>query len=268
MIEFVQAAILGIVEGLTEFIPVSSTGHLIVIGNLIGFKGQIASTFDIFIQLGAILAVVVLYRQRFSNIFSISKGGFAGSKALVLLLVSTIPAGMAGFIFHDLIIQYLFNPVSVSIGLAVGGGGILFVERFLPKSKKSDIDLLNWKDALIVGIFQISSLWPGVSRSAATIIGGMYAGMERKTAAEYSFLVAVPIMLSAALYDLYKSIQFLSSSDMLILALGFTVSFVSALVSVKFFLKFLGKNTMKVFGYYRLILAPLIILAPLMLLLV
>ena len=136
----------------------------------------------------------------------------------------------------------------------------MFVERFLPKNKKSDIDLLDWKDALVVGIFQISSLWPGISRSAATIIGGMYAGMERKTAAEYSFLVAVPIMLSAALYDLYKSIQFLSSSDMLILALGFIVSFVSAMLSVKFFLRFVSKNTMKVFGYYRLILAPLILL--------
>ena len=260
MIEFVQAAILGIIEGLTEFIPVSSTGHLIVMGNLIGFKSQTASTFDIFIQLGAILAVAVLYRQRFSSIVSTSKTGFAGPKALTLLLITTIPAGIVGFIFHDLIIQYLFNPVSVSIGLAVGGIGILFVERFLPKIKKSEIDLLDWKDALIVGIFQVFSLWPGVSRSAATIIGGMYAGMERKTAAEYSFLVAVPIMLSAALYDLYKSIQFLSSSDMLILALGFVVSFVSALLSVKFFLSFLGKNTMKVFGYYRLVLALLILL--------
>jgi len=159
-----------------------------------------------------------------------------------------------------LIIQYLFNSVSVSIGLAVGGIGILFIERFLPNIKKSQVDLLDWRDALIVGIFQIFSLWPGISRSAATIIGGMYAGMERKTAAEYSFLAAVPIMLSAALYDLYKSIQFLSSSDMLILALGFTVSFVSASLSVKFFLRFLGKNTMKVFGYYRLVLAPLILL--------
>jgi len=260
IIEFVQSAILGIIEGLTEFIPVSSTGHLIVIGNLIGFKGQTASTFDIFIQLGAILAVVALYRQRFISIVSTNKTGFAGLKALTLLLITTIPAGITGFIFHDLIIQYLFNSVSVSIGLAVGGIGILFIERFLPNIKKSQVDLLDWRDALIVGIFQIFSLWPGISRSAATIIGGMYAGMERKTAAEYSFLAAVPIMLSAALYDLYKSIQFLSSSDMLILALGFTVSFVSASLSVKFFLRFLGKNTMKVFGYYRLVLAPLILL--------
>jgi len=260
MIEFVQAAILGIIEGLTEFIPVSSTGHLIVIGNLIGFKGQTTSTFDIFIQLGAILAVVGLYKQRFTSIVSTNKAGFAGSRALRLLLMTTIPAGVTGFLLHDTIIQYLFNPVSVSIGLAVGGIGILFVERFLPKVRKSEVDLLDWRDALIVGIFQVFSLWPGVSRSAATIIGGMYAGMERKTAAEYSFLAAVPIMLSAALYDLSKNIQFLSSSDMLILALGFVVSFVFAWLSVKFFIRFLLKNTMKVFGYYRLILAPLILL--------
>ena len=121
MIEFVQAAVLGIIEGLTEFIPVSSTGHLIVLGNLIGFKGQSASTFNIFIQLGAILAVAILYRQRFSSIVSINKDGFAGSQALMLLLITTIPAGIAGFIFHDLIIEYLFNPVSVSIGLAAWG---------------------------------------------------------------------------------------------------------------------------------------------------
>ncbi len=260
MIEFVQGAVLGIIEGLTEFIPVSSTGHLIVIGNLIGFKGQAASTFDIFIQLGAILAVVTLYKERFTSMIFTNKAGFAGSRALALLLITTVPAGATGFLFHDMIIQYLFNPVSVSIALAVGGIGILFIEKFLPKIKKSHLDLLDWRDALIVGVFQVFSLWPGVSRSAATIIGGMQAGLERKTAAEYSFLAAVPIMFSAALYDLYKSIQFLSSSDILILALGFIISFVSAWLSVKFFLRFLGKNTMKVFGYYRLVLAPVVFL--------
>lgn len=183
-----------------------------------------------------------------------------GFRALSLLLLTTVPAGVLGLLLHDLIIQYLFNPTTVSIGLGAGGMGILIVERFLPKVKKSNIDHIDWKDALMVGIFQTLSLWPGVSRSASTIVGGMYAGINRKTAAEYSFLAAVPIMLSAALYDLYRSLEFLSSSDAIILAIGFVVSFVSAWLSVKFFLRFLSSHTMKIFGWYRIILAPLIIL--------
>ncbi len=259
--EYLQSSLLGLVEGLTEFIPVSSTGHLIVVGRLLGFEGRVASTFDIFIQLGAILAVVMLYRERLGSILSPKeRKGFAGSRGLALLLLTTIPAGVAGFLAHDIIIERLFNPIAVSIGLGLGGIGILVTERFLPKVKKSNIDLLDWKDALIVGIFQIFSLWPGVSRSASTIIGGMYAGMERKTAAEYSFLVAVPIMLSATLFDLYKSMQFLSSSDLLIFTVGFVVSFISAWLSVKFFLRFLSNHTMGSFGWYRIVIAALIFL--------
>jgi undecaprenyl-diphosphatase len=259
--EYLQSSLLGLVEGLTEFIPVSSTGHLIVVGRLFGFEGRVASTFDIFIQLGAILAVAMLYRVRLGNMFDLKKTeGFAGSRGLMLLLLTTIPAGVAGFLAHDIIIERLFNPISVSIGLGFGGIGILVTERFLPKVKKSHIDILDWKDALIVGIFQIFSLWPGVSRSASTIIGGMYAGMERKTAAEYSFLAAVPMMLAATLFDLYKSMQFLSSSDLMIFAVGFIVSFISAWLSVKFFLRFLGNHTMESFGWYRITIAALIFL--------
>ena len=259
--EYLQGSLLGLVEGLTEFIPVSSTGHLIVVGRLLGFEGRVASTFDVFIQLGAILAVAMLYRGRLGNILSLKKNqGFAGSRGVMLLLLTTIPAGIAGFLARDIIIERLFNPTSVSIGLGLGGIGILVTERFLPKVKKSHVDLLDWKDALIVGIFQVFSLWPGVSRSASTIIGGMYAGIERKTAAEYSFLVAVPMMLSAALFDLYKSMQFLSSSDLMIFPVGFVLAFISAWLSVKFFVRFLSNHTMESFGWYRIVISALIFL--------
>lgn len=261
MIEYLQSSILGLVEGLTEFIPVSSTGHLIVIGHFLGFKGPLAATFDIFIQLGAILSVLALYRGRFSRLVPAkSNSGFAGNRGLALLFLTTIPAGAIGFIARDSIVANLFNPMTVSIALAVGGIAILLTERFLPKIKKASIDQLSWKDSLAIGIFQSLSLIPGVSRSAATILGAMYIGVERKTAAEYSFLAAVPIMFSAALYDLYKSMQFLNSSDIVILALGFVISFISAWISIKFFLRYLSSRTMNIFGWYRLAIAPIIFL--------
>ena len=261
MIEYLQSSLLGLVEGLTEFIPVSSTGHLIVVGQFLGFKGPLASTFDIFIQLGAILAVLTLYRGRFRRIVSLNDNtGFAGSRGLSLLFLTTLPAGLVGFVAHDFIIANLFNPATVSIALALGGIAIIFSERLLPKVKKTSIDQLDWKDSLAIGISQSLSLFPGVSRSAATILGAMYVGIERKTAAEYSFLAAVPIMFSASLYDLYKSVQFLSGSDAIILAIGFIVSFVSAWLSVKFFLRYLSSHTMSIFGWYRIIIAPVIFL--------
>ena len=256
MEELLFAVVLGIVEGLTEFIPVSSTGHLIVTGHLLGFEGPKAATFEIFIQLGAILAVVVLYRERFLRLLSLETSkGFAGRRGIMLLGLTTLPALVFGAGTHGLIKEYLFAPATVALGLAFGGVGILVVERFLPRVKKSGLDALNYRDAIIVGVFQCLALWPGMSRSASTIVGGMAVRIERETAAQYSFLVAVPIMLAATTFDLYKSLPILQASDVPMFGLGFVVSFITAWAAIKFFLRFLASHTLKPFGWYRIIAA-------------
>lgn len=256
MTELLTAIILGIVEGVTEFIPVSSTGHMILVGRLLGFEGETASTFEVFIQLGAILAVVVLYKERFIGLNPLTKEkGFAGKNGLILLFLTTLPALVFGFLAHGYIKRHLFNPTTVAIGLGIGGVAILLIERFLPGIKKRGIDSLGYREALAIGFFQCLALWPGVSRSGATILGGMTIGIERKTAAEYSFLAAVPVMCAATAYDLYKNFRFLQSSDIPVFALGFVVSFVIALLTVKSFTRLVGRSTLTPFGWYRIALA-------------
>ncbi len=260
MIELFHAVILGLVEGLTEFIPVSSTGHLIVVGHLLGFEGPKASTFEIFIQAGAILAVVFLYRERFLRLCTWEKAeGFSGLHGATLLALTTLPALLFGAAAHSAIKQYLFTPFTVAIGLGMGGAGILVVERFCPKVRKSGLDSLRWRDALAIGLFQCLAMWPGVSRSASTIVGGMIVRVERKTAAEYSFLAAVPVMFAATALDLYKSLPFLHASDIPMFSVGFVVSFIAAWFAVESFLHLLGSHTLKPFGWYRIGVAPLIL---------
>jgi len=256
MSELLHAFVLGIVEGLTEFIPVSSTGHLIIAGHLLGFEGPKASTFEVFIQLGAILAVVLLYKERFIRLCTFEKStGFTGLKGLLLLGLTTFPALALGAVAHGFIKAYLFTPVTVALGLGIGGVGILVMERCLPRVRKSGIDSLNWEDALAVGLYQCLALWPGVSRSASTILGGMSVGIERETAAQYSFLAAVPVMFAATMFDLYKSLRFLDGSDMPTFFIGFAVSFIAAWLAVKFFIRFLMGHTLDAFGWYRILAA-------------
>jgi len=257
--ELLNSIILGLVEGFTEFIPVSSTGHLILAGHLLGFEGEKASTFEVFIQLGAILAVVFLYKERFFGLNPSNKeAGFAGTYGLTLLFLTTLPALLFGFLLHGFIKKHLFNPTTVAIGLGAGGVAILLIERFLPKVKRRGIDSLGWSEALSIGFFQCLALWPGTSRSGATILGGMAIGVERKTAAEYSFLAAVPVMFAATAYDLYKSFRFLEASDLPIFAVGFVVSFVTAWLTVKSFVRLLGRYTLDPFGWYRIAIALVI----------
>jgi undecaprenyl-diphosphatase len=256
MVELVYAVILGIVEGFTEFIPVSSTGHLIVAGHLLGFEGPKAATFEIFIQLGAILAVVFLYKERFFRLCTFHMSvGFTGTRGLILLGLTTLPGLVVGAVSHRFIKAYLFTPATVALGLGIGGIGILVVERFLPRVKKSGLDTLNYRDAVEVGLFQCLALWPGMSRSACTIVGGMALGIERETAAHYSFLAAVPIMFAATVLDLYKSLPILQGSDVPMFGIGFGVSFIAAWLAIKFFLRFLGSHTLNPFGWYRIIVA-------------
>jgi undecaprenyl-diphosphatase len=256
MAELFYAVILGIVEGLTEFIPVSSTGHLIVAGHLLGFTGPAAATFEIFIQLGAILAVVYLYKDHFLRLctFQTSRG-FTGRRGIILLALTTVPGLVFGAGTHQFIKSYLFSVATVAVGLGLGGVGILVIERFLPRVKKSGLDALNYRDAILVGLCQCLALWPGMSRSACTIGGGMALGIERETAAQYSFLAAVPLMLAATVLDLYKSLPILQGSDVPMFGIGFVVSFIVAWLAIKFFLRFLGSHTLKPFGWYRIIVA-------------
>lgn len=259
MNNFLDAVILGVVEGLTEFIPVSSTGHLIVAGNLLNFKGPLAESFEVFIQLGAICAVLVIYKKIFFNLFQFdSDKGFSGRKGMVLLMLTTIPALIFGALAHSAIKKYLFNPQTVSIGLGLGGIAILAVERTLPQSKKIGLDALTYPDAILIGFFQCLSLWPGMSRSACTILGAMILGVERKTAVEYSFLAAVPVMFAATFYDLYKSYSLFSLELVLIFSVGFIVSFIFAWIALKFFLRLISSHTLIPFGWYRIFIAPLI----------
>ena len=259
--EILIAAILGLVEGLTEFIPVSSTGHLILVGTLLNFTGERASTFEIFIQLGAILAVVVVYFPRFLSLLDFrSKEGFTGWREMLLLGVSALPALVVGFVARDAIKTYLFGPLTVAIGLGLGGIAILVIEARLPIPAIGELGKLTWREALGIGLFQVLALWPGVSRSAATILGGMLLKVERKISAEYSFILAVPMLLIASLYDLYKSRDILTGGDVPLFVVGFVVAFAAALVTLKVFMRLLASNSLKPFGWYRIALAAVVLI--------
>lgn len=258
------AAILGVVEGLTEFIPVSSTGHLIVVGSLLGFEGAKASTFEVAIQLGAILSVVVLYWERFVRLipnrvdpFSPSGSALDGWPGLQRIGLATLPALVVGFITHSAIKRYLFTPHAVALALLVGGIGILLAERYVRRRPAAPVDTLSLSQALGIGIFQTLALWPGTSRSAATIIGGLLMGLDRKGAAEFSFLIAVPIMAAATGYDLLKVKDTLSGVETAQLTVGFLVAFVVALLTIRAFLRALNRWTLAPFAWYRIIVAPI-----------
>jgi undecaprenyl-diphosphatase len=255
------AAVLGVVEGLTEFLPVSSTGHLILAGRLLGWTGAGAATFEIFIQLGAILAVVVIERRRFlgllTGLFDKSSGGFSGARGLLLLGTTTAPVLVAGYLFHDTIKTRLFGPGPVVAALLAGGVAMLLVERFLKAPRIAEVDGLTWGPALAIGVCQCLALWPGVSRSAATILGGMLCGLSRRAAATYSFLAAVPALSAAVLYDLHKSWGLLQPSDAAPFAVGFVVSFLAAWAAVRTFVALLSRFTLRPFAWYRIAVAPL-----------
>ncbi|MDZ7761211.1 MAG: undecaprenyl-diphosphate phosphatase [Desulfovermiculus sp.] len=261
MHDIFAAAILGVVEGLTEFLPISSTGHLIVFGYALGFSGAATAMFEVVIQLGAILAVVVLYWPRFVGLIRPDPNmNFSGLRGLFLLFLTTVPASLLGLATVDIIKNYLFNPVSVALALGAGALAILVVEYMHRSSKLTELDQLNPRFALGVGLFQCLSLWPGFSRSAATIVGGMFLGAQRKVAAEYSFLAAVPIMFAASGYELFTNWKLLSLADWSVLGTGFLVSFLFAWAAVKTFLHFLTRFTLRPFAWYRLAIVPLILL--------
>ena len=258
------AVVLGIVEGLTEFLPVSSTGHLIIASHMLGFVGEEASSFQIAIQLGAILAVVLLYWRRFLGLIPgnarssyHSASNLNGWSGLWRIALATFPALLVAYWARHAIKEKLFNPEAVTWALAAGGVAILIVERWVAKRGQNSLDSLTPGQAFGIGLFQILSLWPGTSRAAATIVGGMLLGLDRKGAAEFSFLIAVPILFAASGYELIKMRDHLGIDGSVALVIGFLVSFVVALIAVKGFISFLGRGKLAPFAWYRIVIAPL-----------
>lgn len=263
MDSMLTAAILSVVEGLTEFLPVSSSGHLILTGEILGYVGEKAATFEVVIQLGAILAVVVLYWGRFWGLLRPKANvRFSGMRGIMFLMLTSLPACVLGLLAHGVIKHYLFNPASVAAALAVGAVVMIAVEKWQQKPTHEEriltLDEMTPKLALGIGCFQCLALWPGFSRSASTIMGGMILGAHRKLAAEYSFIAAVPIMVAATGYDLLKSWHLFTMADFPFFAVGTIGAFISALAAVKLFIAAVGRITLIPFAVYRLILAPLV----------
>jgi undecaprenyl-diphosphatase len=254
-----KAAVLGLVEGATEFIPVSSTGHLIVVSDWLGFRGERAKTFDIFIQLGAILAIVWLYRARLGRAVLAARSEPLSRRFLGNLLIAFLPAAIVGFLTHDWIKARLFNPTVVAIALVLGGILILLIERWAPTSQVNDVGEVPPRTALGVGLAQVLSLIPGTSRSGATILGGYALGLSRTAATEFSFFLAIPVMLAATSYDLLKSWSILVPSDVPVFAVGFIVSFVSALIVVRAFLSYVSHHSFRAFAWYRITVGILVL---------
>ena len=259
MSDYLLASILGIVQGITEFLPVSSSGHLIITSALLGEDGARIKTFEVVIQLGSILAVVVLYWRRFAGLlFPPAKTSFSGIRGLYLLFLTCLPASLLGLFAHKYIKAHLFNPASVSLALVAGAVLMLAVEYRAKKNSVASIDEITPAMALGIGCCQCLSLWPGFSRSASTIMGGMLLGAERRVAAEYSFIAAVPIMVAATTFDLYKSAPHLTSSDIPFFLVGMAVSLLVALLAIKLFVSLVGRISLKPFAWYRLAIAPLV----------
>jgi undecaprenyl-diphosphatase len=261
MNEFISSIILGVVEGVTEFLPISSTGHLIIVNRFVNFTGSFAGTFDVVIQLGAILSVVVYFWKR---IFPFGTHLTSADKRQIFTLwlkaaVGVTPALILGFILGNIIEEKLFNPVTVAMALVAGGAVMIYLEDRKRHAKINSISGLGCKTALAIGFIQCLAMIPGTSRSAATIIGAMFLGASRLVAAEFSFFLAIPTMVAASGYSLIKTGGNLSTHEMLLLATGFAVSFVVALAVIAGFMRYITRHDFKVFAYYRIVLGVIVL---------
>ncbi len=248
----IQALILGVVEGITEFLPVSSTGHQIIVADLIGFGGERALAFNIIIQLGAILAVIWEYRRKIIDVVVGLPKERQAQKFTVNLLIAFMPAVVLGVAFADLIHEYLFNPITVAAALVIGGIVMLWAERRDHAIRAETVDDMTWTLALKVGFAQCLALVPGTSRSGSTIIGGLLFGLSRKAATEFSFFLAMPTMVGAAVYSGYKYRDLFQSGDFAVFAIGFVTSFIFAMLAVRALLKFIGNHSYAAFAWYRI----------------
>lgn len=255
MNDFVSAVILGIVEGVTEFLPISSTGHLIIVNQFIGFTGQFAKMFDVVIQLGAILSVVVYFWKR---LIPLGHNNSSKNHRIFDLwkktIVGVIPALGIGFLVGKYIEELLFNTTVVAIALIIGGLILVYIENKKPSVRINSIQHLSYRTAFLIGLIQCLAMIPGTSRSAATIIGAVLLGASRVVAAEFSFFLAIPTMVAASGYTLLKSGTLLTSHELLVVACGFFVSFIVAWMVIAAFMNYVSKRDFKPFAYYRIVL--------------
>ncbi|NMG67840.1 undecaprenyl-diphosphate phosphatase [Azoarcus indigens] len=254
------ALLLGIVEGLTEFLPISSTGHLIIVGDLLGYNDEASTVFKIVIQFAAILAVCWEYRERLIKVAVGLPREREAQRFVGLLFLGFLPAAVLGLMFHSVIKTVLFNPLTVATALVVGGLIILYVEKRAYRPRIDAVEKMGWADAVKIGFAQALAMIPGTSRSGSTIMGGLIFGLSRKTAAEFSFFLAIPTMFAATVYDLYKNWGLLHAQDLPVFAIGFVASFLSAMVAVKTFIRFISNHTFIGFAWYRIVFG-LIVLA-------
>lgn len=253
-----HAILLGIIEGLTEFIPVSSTGHLILLIDLLGFAGPPGKVFEIIIQLGAILAVCMVYQKRVFGILRHPTDPVQ-QRFVLNLIIAFIPAAVLGATLHGFIKSVLFDPIVVSVSLIVGGFLILLIERIKPAPTTESVDALTWRKALAIGFCQTIAMIPGTSRSGATIMGALMLGVERKVATEFSFFLAIPTMLGAATYDTYKNWSQLSGEGWELIAVGFIAAFLAALLVVRSVVAFISKHGFAPFAYYRILIGSVML---------
>ena len=257
---WLKAVVLGLVEGATEFIPVSSTGHLILVGEWLRFEGDAVVTFEIVIQLGAILAVLWLHRTKVLGSLVRWRKDPVARHFLVNLAIAFAPAAVVGFLTHEFIKEQLFDPRVVAWSLVAGGVAILGVERWRPPATTDSVDELTHRQALGIGLAQILALIPGVSRSGATIMGALALGNTRPVATEFSFFLAIPVMIAATMFELLGNLDVLSPQLVVVFAVGFVMSFLSAMIVVKAFLRFVSRHTFIPFAWYRIVIGAALLL--------
>lgn len=265
---FLESAVLGLVEGLTEFIPVSSTGHLILASDLLGLSGEKVKVFEVCIQFAAILAVGVLYFKRLIGLLDFSgkkseradEPGFSGLNGIYCMIAGCLPALIVGYLFGSQIKHLLFYPLPVGVALVAGALLMIFCEKKAAHVKIENLDQLRPRQALLIGLFQTLSLWPGMSRAGTSIAGGLFMGLGRKVSAEFSFLMAVPLISAATVYDIYQNWALFTAEDLKIFLFGAFVAFISAYLAVKIFVALLARMTLMPFAVYRLLIGIIVIL--------
>lgn len=259
-VDIIKAVILGIIEGLTEFLPVSSTGHLIIANKVLVFEGAFANLFSVVIQSGAILAVIIYFKDKLLPKFDSKESFIKYVKFIATVCIAIIPAALVGIPFEEAIEVYLFNPMTVAIALIIGAGLLFIADRKNRKITVDDEHMITVKQALIVGCFQCLAMIPGMSRSASTIVGGLVVGFSRSVAAEFSFFMSVPTILGASFIKLIKTDLIFTTQEIVFLLVGSVTSFVVAYYVIAFFMNYIKKRDLKIFAYYRIILGILVIL--------
>ena len=259
---FFKAMIMGLIEGITEFIPVSSTAHLLIASYLINFNSIKNQLFEIVIQFGAILAITIVYRHKIFDIIKNIRSNSTNQKFLLNIIIAFLPAILFGVLFHKFIKLYFFNPLVIALSMLIGGFIILIVEKFYQKniSQNKEMKEINIKSSLLIGLFQCLAMIPGVSRSGATIIGAMFLGVSRAKATEFSFFLAIPTIFSASIFDLYKNYQDLTLENIELIIFGSVIAFLSSLIVIKWLISFVAKNNFVIFATYRIIIGALILL--------